>query len=95
MNGAGFWITITIHCFTIQHLVSQRGSTNRILPSQLIIFRKYEYSKGVGMRFQYSNNRILEKTDFDKIENDRHKFVWYPEFDECAEGEIMISIEHW
>jgi len=47
------------------------------------------------MRFQYSNNRILEKTDFDKIENDRHKFVWYPEFDECADGEIMISIEHW
>jgi hypothetical protein len=83
MNGAVFWITtITQICINL-HLVSLLALSNRKEYLNIIIFRKLTYSNGVGMRYQYSNNKILEKTDFDKIESDRHKFIYYPEFEDC------------
>jgi hypothetical protein len=47
------------------------------------------------MRFQYQGNRIIEKADADKIADDRGRFLRFPEFSDCPEGQIMVSIEHW
>ena len=57
--------------------------------------RKFSYLKDVGMRFEYSGQRIIEKADVDKIADDRGKFIRFPEFNDCPESQIMISIEHW
>ena len=74
----------------------QRKSMNRKLQfAHNPTIRKFSYLKDVGMRFEYSGQRIIEKADVDKIADDRGKFIRFPEFNDCPENQIMFSIEHW
>lgn len=50
--------------------------------------------KGMGMRHTFTDNRVLTKADI-LFTHSGPQFVHFQEFDDCHEGQIMISIEHW
>ena len=58
-------------------------------------FRKYRFSKNIGLGFRYHSSAILERLDVTQQEQDRFKFNKFDEFLTVKEGEVMVSIEHW
>ena len=96
MSGGGsLTITTTQLCIPPRSLCQRKSTNRKQLYPLNTTNRKFSYLKDVGMRFEYSGQRIIEKADVDKIADDRGKFMRFPEFNDCPESQIMISIEHW
>jgi hypothetical protein len=53
----------------------------------------------VGLSYKFNSYKVLEKRDIEfhgKDKNGKDKeFIFYEEFRNLNEGQIIISIEHW